>query len=145
MIIVALSLGGCASKSSEISAAYVSPIPYQSYTLGCLLGSQLGIHLRRVGSGTRYTFTNPGEQLLDKWMAQHAFVGWVETENPWHVEAEILSSAVTLPLNLAGKAKPETTLWLKAARAAARQQADQLEVIANNGGPRRSHIVRSAI
>src|SRR5262245_31268348 len=31
-IIVALLLGGCASKSSEISAAYVSPIPYHSYT-----------------------------------------------------------------------------------------------------------------
>ena len=31
-------------------------------TLGCLLRDDLGIKLRRVGSGGRYTFTNPGEQ-----------------------------------------------------------------------------------
>jgi hypothetical protein len=48
--------------------------------LGCLLEAQLGIQLRRVGSGHRYTFTNPGEQLLDRWMDQHAFVTWVETD-----------------------------------------------------------------
>src|SRR5829696_5243468 len=41
-------------------------------TLGCLLGPRLGIQLRRVGSGTRYTFTNPGEQILDHWMAENA-------------------------------------------------------------------------
>ena len=35
-------------------------------TLGCLLGEELGIKLRRVGSGTRYTFTNRGEQVLDR-------------------------------------------------------------------------------
>jgi hypothetical protein len=43
-------------------------------TLGCLLEAQLGIQLRRVSSGHRYTFTNPGEQLLDRWMDQYAFV-----------------------------------------------------------------------
>jgi hypothetical protein len=39
-------------------------------TLGCLLSTQLQIQLRRVGSGGRYTFTNPGEQRLDAWMRQ---------------------------------------------------------------------------
>jgi uncharacterized protein YceK len=43
IVIVALSLGGCASKSSEISAAYVSPIPYQSYTC-----QQLGMEAQAV-------------------------------------------------------------------------------------------------
>src|SRR5206468_309815 len=42
-------------------------------TLGCLLSAQLTIQPRRVGS-TAYTFTNPGEQLLDDWIRQHAFV-----------------------------------------------------------------------
>jgi hypothetical protein len=54
-------------------------------TLGCLLSTQLGIQLRRVGSGGRYTFTNPGEQLLDDWIRQHAFVTWVETDVPWEI------------------------------------------------------------
>lgn len=32
VLAVALVLGGCASKSSEITASYVSPISYQSYS-----------------------------------------------------------------------------------------------------------------
>ena len=36
-------------------------------TLGCLLADQLGIELRRVGSGTRLTFGD-GEQALSEWM-----------------------------------------------------------------------------
>ena|ERR1035438_5054594 len=38
-------------------------------TLGCLLAEKLGIHLRRVGSGSRHRFTNPGEIVLDGWLA----------------------------------------------------------------------------
>jgi len=45
IIAVALSLGGCATKSSEISAAYVSPIPYQSYTC-----QQLGMEAQAVSA-----------------------------------------------------------------------------------------------
>jgi hypothetical protein len=38
-------------------------------TLGCLLSDSLGLCLRRVGStGRRYTFTNPGERVLDQWL-----------------------------------------------------------------------------
>ena len=40
-------------------------------TLGCLLAEQLGIELRRVGSGRRFTFLR-GEQALSGWMAQNA-------------------------------------------------------------------------
>jgi hypothetical protein len=39
-------------------------------TLGCLLADRLGIRLRRVGGGSRYTFTNPGEIVLDGWLAR---------------------------------------------------------------------------
>jgi hypothetical protein len=69
-------------------------------TLGCLLSDQLAIQLRRVGSGGRYTFTNPGEQLLDEWMKRHAFVTWTETNAPWALEKQLLSSGLRLPLNL---------------------------------------------
>src|SRR5262245_40234785 len=71
-------------------------------TLGCLLSTQLGIQLRQVGSGGKYTLTNPGEQLLDAWMRQHAFVAWVETDAPWQLEKNLLSSGLRLPLNLDG-------------------------------------------
>jgi hypothetical protein len=38
-------------------------------TLGSLLGSELGLALRRVGSGRRMTSTYEGESLLSAWMA----------------------------------------------------------------------------
>lgn len=40
-------------------------------TLGCLVADEVGIELRRVGSGKRYTF-HTGETLLSKWMAENA-------------------------------------------------------------------------
>src|SRR5262249_706422 len=68
-------------------------------TLGCLLSKKLNIQLRRVGSGKRRTFTNPGEITLDTWMAQHARVAWSAVEEPWLVEKRLLSM-FPLPLNL---------------------------------------------
>jgi GIY-YIG catalytic domain-containing protein len=106
-------------------------------TLGCLLGTQLGIQLRRVGSGGRYTFTNPGEQTLDRWMDQHAFVTWVETKAPWQIEKKLLSSGPSLPLNIDGNASAEAAALLSAARLKARYLADQLEMVSDSGGPRR--------
>jgi hypothetical protein len=74
-------------------------------TLGCLLSEPLHIKLRRVGSGRRHTFTNPGEILLDNWMAQHAGVAWAPVEEPWIVERRLLRE-VSLPLNLQGNTHP---------------------------------------
>ena len=51
-------------------------------TLDCLLADELGIQLRRVGSGRRRTFAD-GEQVLSEWMAENAFVSWVVRERPW--------------------------------------------------------------
>ncbi|MDP5182319.1 hypothetical protein QOZ88_06685 [Blastococcus sp. BMG 814] len=56
-------------------------------TLGCLLTEELGIQLRRVGSGSRRTFVE-GERTLSEWMAEHAFVTYVEHPNPWKLEEE---------------------------------------------------------
>jgi hypothetical protein len=109
-------------------------------TVGCLLSSQLGIALRRVGSGTRYTFTNPGEQVLDRWMSQHAFVCWVETNAPWELETHVLASGLRLPLNVDGNPCQEVVTAVRTVRLRARQLADQLDVIADSGGPRRLPI-----
>jgi hypothetical protein len=107
-------------------------------TLGCLLAAQLGFQLRRVGTGRRYTFTNPGEQLLDRWMADHAYVTWLEVDRPWEVETMVLSSGLLLPLNLAGN--PAADAGISETRRAARRHAALLEVVADSGGPRRRRI-----
>jgi hypothetical protein len=109
-------------------------------TLGCLLSQPLGIELRRVGSGGRYTFTNPGEQILDRWMREHAFVTWTEIEHPHNVEREILASGIRLPLNIEGNPRREDVAILSEIRLTARRRADELTIVSDNGGPRRIRI-----
>ena len=46
-------------------------------SLGVLLTKESDFPLRRVGSGKRMTFTHLGEQWLDTWMKNNAFVCWV--------------------------------------------------------------------
>lgn len=58
-------------------------------TLGCLLSDELGIQLRRVGSGKRMTFA-AGEQTLSAWMAQNAYVSWVVRDSPWELEERLI-------------------------------------------------------
>jgi hypothetical protein len=67
-------------------------------TLGVLLASELGIELRRVGSGRRRTFAT-GEQALSAWMADHARVSYTEHPEPWLLEEELIAG-IDLPLNL---------------------------------------------
>jgi hypothetical protein len=50
-------------------------------SLGCLLSEELGLKLRRVGSGNRLTFCD-GEKLLSEWLAENAFVTWEVTPDP---------------------------------------------------------------
>lgn len=102
-------------------------------TLGCLLG----IELRRVGSGERFTFTNPGEQVLDQWMGEHAFVAWWETSRPWEAELTALRSGLPLPLNVRDNASTTHTTVVTAARTAAMQRAKSLPIVVDSGGGRR--------
>jgi hypothetical protein len=69
-------------------------------TLGCLLAAELGIQLRRVGSGSRRTFVD-GEQQLSRWMGEHAYVSYTPHDRPWVLE-ERLIELLDLPLNLDG-------------------------------------------
>lgn len=95
-------------------------------TLGCLLAEQLGIQLRRLGSGTRLTFAD-GEPRLSQWMAENAFACWVAHELPWELE-DALVSTLDLPLNLQGNNRHPFHQRLKGMRAAARDRARALPV-----------------
>ena len=106
-------------------------------TLGCLLEQEIGTVLRRVGRSRRLTFTNPGEQLLDRWMREHARVVWAEHPEPWVPEDQLLRSGLPLPLNIDGNPVQKFVATLKAARSAARRRAEELPQVYDNGGPRR--------
>ena len=105
-------------------------------TLGCLLSDELGIQLRRVGSGGRFTFSNPGEQRIDAWMHDHAKVVWIEDERPWEREARILASGLRLPLNIAGNSHASVAA-LSALRREMREAASLLPILPDSGGARR--------
>ncbi|NIH89234.1 hypothetical protein FHW31_000599 [Enterobacter asburiae] len=72
-------------------------------TLGVLLSDISHFSLRRVSSGSRMTFTHPGEQWLDLWMEQNARVHWIPIDAPWELEDKLIAS-VPLPLNIQGNA-----------------------------------------
>ena len=100
-------------------------------TLGCLLAGELGIQLRRVGSGTRMTFAG-GEQALSAWMAENAYVSWVVRDRPWELE-DALIATLDLPLNLQGNPLNQFHPVLAGVRAECAAQAKALPVIPNPG------------
>lgn len=96
-------------------------------TLGCHLAEQLGIELRRVGSGTRLTFTKAGEDRLSEWMGAHARVAFTLDEEPWKLERELIKREV-LPLNIADNAHSPHYLSLRALRDEHKMRARELPV-----------------
>ncbi|MCW2899286.1 MAG: hypothetical protein JWO67_1551 [Streptosporangiaceae bacterium] len=100
-------------------------------TLGCLMAKELGIQLRRVGSGSRRTFVD-GEQQLSQWIGEHAFVSFTPHERPWELE-ERLIALLDLPLNLDGNSRnafhPELTRVRRESVAA----ANLLPIVPNPG------------
>jgi len=100
-------------------------------TLGCLLADQLGIQLRRVGSGNRMTFVE-GEQALSAWMAENAYVSWVVRERPCELEGELITT-LDLPLNLQGNPHNQFHSVLTGVRARCVAQAKALPVVPNPG------------
>jgi hypothetical protein len=105
-------------------------------TLGCLLAQQTGFPLRRVGSGNRQTFTNPGEQALDTWMSENAFVAWHACDRPWELEREILASGLPLPLNIRDNPCEAHTAVVRAVRRAAVAAALDEPIVTDSGGAR---------
>jgi hypothetical protein len=70
-------------------------------------------------------------------MDQHAFVTWVETKAPWEIEQKLLSSGLSLPLNVDGNPSQDAVAVVRTARLKARCHADELTIVTDNGGPRR--------
>jgi hypothetical protein len=104
-------------------------------SLGVLLAEQSDFPLRRVGSGKRMTFTHLGEQWLDSWMEENAFVVWVKHPAPWELEDELLAS-LSLPLNIKGNADHLFAGELSQLRKEAIKQAREMP-IANEGNQQR--------
>lgn len=96
-------------------------------TLGCHLAVTLSIALRRVGSGSRLTFTADGEREIDDWMAKHARVAWMPVNAPWMVEKHAIES-LNLPLNLQGNSHHPYYPKLKKLRAQHRDAARALPI-----------------
>ena len=92
-------------------------------TLGCLLG----LELRRVGSGKRMTFGKAGEATLSQWRADNARVCWVEQDEPWTSESQLISQ-LDLPLNLDQNRHNAFHSRLKELRSQARQRARELPI-----------------
>lgn len=100
-------------------------------TLGCLLADELGIELRRVGSGNRRTF-QVGEPKLTEWMKENALVSWVVHDEPWILEHELIES-LDVPLNLQGNLRNAYHPKLTQIRLQAALTAKQLPVLPNPG------------
>jgi hypothetical protein len=96
-------------------------------TLGCLLADQLGIELRRVGSGNRLTFS-AGEKRLSEWMDENARVAWFVCDEPWKLEEKLIST-LNLPLNLHQNSANAFFKVLSEVRRAAKIRAKGLEIL----------------
>jgi hypothetical protein len=97
-------------------------------TLGVLLAEELGIQLRRVGSGTRRTFGPAGESVLSQWMSENALVSWIVDDEPWVLEGNLIAT-LDVPLNLQGNSHNHFYPTLKMLRAEAEAVARNLPVI----------------
>jgi hypothetical protein len=101
-------------------------------SLGTLLAEESGFPLRRVGSGKRITLTHPGEQWLDNWMQENAFVCWVASPKPWESERDVLEN-ISCPLNIQGNSHNEFSRQLKTLRVQAIGEARRLDVAVETG------------
>jgi hypothetical protein len=97
-------------------------------SLGLLLAKDLGLQLRRVGSGKRQTFAE-GEAVLTQWMAENALVSWVIRPEPWLFE-DTLVDTFDLPLNLNDKTRNPFFAELTRLRRDAAKRAAKMRVLA---------------
>jgi hypothetical protein len=97
-------------------------------SLGLLLAKELGLQLRRVGSGKRQTFAG-GEAVLTQWMAENALVSWVIRPEPWLFE-DTLIATFEAPLNLNDKSRNAFYPELTKIRRDAAKRAGKMRVLA---------------
>lgn len=75
------------------------------------------------------TFGKAGEAVLSQWMAENARVCWIEHNEPWALESELISQ-LDLPLNLDQNRHNPFHSRLKNLRSQARERARELAVSA---------------
>lgn len=105
-------------------------------SLGVLLTPQSGLPLRRVGSGKRMTFTHLGEQWLDRWMEENAFVCWLEHQAPWELEQKMFGM-LSLPLNIKGNKSHSFSAGLSTLRRVAIKSARDMAIASEDNQNRR--------
>ena len=91
------------------------------------MADELGIELRRVGSGNRMTFPS-GEMALSQWLDDHANVVWHVCERPWELEEELISK-LDLPLNVEMNTASPFHPVLAELRRAAKARAKALPIL----------------
>lgn len=96
--------------------------------LGCLMADQLGITLRRAGSGQRLTFTRDGERRLSEWIARHGRVGWMSHPDPQTIAPDI-RRRLSLPLNLDGNSGDNVNAPIRSIVANAQANARAMPVV----------------
>ena len=69
-----------------------------------------------------------GEETLNGWMAENAYVSWLVRSRPWELEGYLIT-ALDLPLNLKRNSRNQFYPVLKAARARCRVQARALSAL----------------
>jgi hypothetical protein len=112
--------GGVAGASAEGSTLRKS--------VGVLLPAELGIELRRIGSGERRTFAG-GEAVLSQWMAENVLVSWQVRRKPWLVEDDLIAT-LDLPLNIGGNKHNAFYPALQRLRREAIAKSNKLRVLA---------------
>ncbi len=84
------------------------------------------------------TFTNPGEQALDCWMSDYAFVAWTTADEPWLREHRMLQSGLILPLNIRDNPSQRHTRVISEARRKAVVSALACPIVADSANRRRT-------
>ena len=97
-------------------------------SLGCLLSEELGLELRRVGSGNRMTFGKEGEDRLSEWLQHNAFISWVIDPEPWKLEEKLIADS-SLPLNLDQNRDHPFHPVLSEIRKSAKRRARELPIL----------------
>ena len=92
------------------------------FTLAALLMETLGFSPRRTA--TKYVLPASQNQALSDWLRAHLRLTWVEHEEPWTVEDQIIAR-LRPPLNLAGNASHPFNARLSEARARFREAASR--------------------
>jgi hypothetical protein len=89
------------------------------------------------------TFTHLGEQWLDDWMQDNAFVCWVKHDSPWELEDELIAT-LSLPLNIKGNKDHLFSDNLSQLRRYAIRQAKETPV-ANEDNQQRRYVAPDRI